>query len=163
MMAIMVLPSISVRADNNSQSGKVQFNTSRYAQLSVTGGNMDCDFGTVNPLATPNPTCRPTGSLLVSANSTWTLTTVKSQATPVNIANELINVLRVENQTTDAVLVDFGTSSGATAGSGNVTIPIQYELRAGSGPAGGGYLANLPPRSGNDEYSVTVTYTLSTP
>lgn len=161
MMVIMVLPSIGVWA--GSEKGKAEFSVKAYAELSVQGGRLDCDFGAVDSFARVDPICRPSGKLVVKSNTNWRLTTVKTEAQPVNFSKELINVLRVTNQVTHKTLVDFGTAKGSITGSDSTTIPVQYELRAGKGPVGGGYLANLDARSGQSPYAVTVVYTLSAP
>lgn len=158
-------------AFNNGQAqppqGVATWNLSNFIELTiVNGASLDCDFGTIsNP--NPNYLCSPKGNLQVKANTQWILKTEKTASTgspdpkPVIRASDSPSCPfgATDSLPSGAVMVDFGTNSGTVAGSGNRIFQVCYALLGGA-PGTANTLGGLSP---NVPYSVTFTYTATTP
>lgn len=169
MVGILALM-LGALAVNHGQAqppqGVATWNLANYIELSIVGASLDCDFGTItNP--NPNYWCSPKGNLLLKANTKWVLKTEKTAYTgspdprAVIRASDSPNCPNGANNSLPAgtVMVDFGTHSGTVDGSGNRVFQVCYALLGGA-PGTPNTLGALSP---NVPYSVTFTYTATTP
>ncbi len=170
LAAGMVALLMGATAFNNGQAqppqGVATWNLANYIELNIVGASLDCDFGTIsNP--NPNYLCSPKGNLQVKANTKWILKTEKTAFTGTPDPRSVIRASdspscpfgATNSLPAGTVMVDFGANSGTVSDSGNRIFQVCYALLGGS-PGTANTLGALSP---NVPYSVTFTYTATTP